>query len=53
MPEEAVADKRFGCGHDGPDDRGNCYGYEAEHPDYDGENYVCEKCGAPLTSEDN
>lgn len=50
-PEEG---KRYhGRAGDGPDGRGNCYEYEADHPDYDGEDYVCHLCREPLTSFDN
>jgi len=34
---------------DGPDGRGDCFGYDAEHPEYDGEAYTCTTCGKPLT----
>ena len=36
----------------GPDGRGDCYGYDAEHPDYDGEFYRCHQCRRPLTQGD-
>lgn len=38
---------------DGPDGRGNCFGWDEDHPDYDGEDYTCEKCRRRLTSRDN
>lgn len=38
---------------DGPDGRGNCFGYAEEHPDYDGENYHCCSCGKRLTALDS
>lgn len=37
----------------GPDDRGNCFGYDAEHPEYDGTGYKCYRCHAVLTNDDN
>lgn len=37
----------------GPDGRGNCFGYEEAHPDYQDEGYRCEKCNAILTERDN
>lgn len=37
---------------DGPDGRGNCYGWDAEHPPYGGD-YVCEVCKGPLTELDD
>lgn len=43
----------FGGKEDGPDGRGDCFGYDCEHPDYDGCEYDCELCGKPLTSLDN
>jgi len=38
---------------EGPDGRGNCFGYEAEHPPYDGEDYDCAVCHERLTGEDD
>lgn len=40
-------------GHDGngPDGRGNCFGYDAEHPSYDSCDYFCCGCGEPLTDD--
>lgn len=38
-------------GGEGPDDRGDCFSYDAEHPDYGWcEDYECEKCGKVLDS---
>jgi len=56
FPSEAVAERRYGlavCG-EGPDDRGDCFGYDAEHPDYtDFEmNYRCHVCRKRLTDAD-
>lgn len=53
MPSEAQAQEEYGDLGDGPDKRGNCFGYEAEHPDYDGEDYNCTECGKRLRTEDN
>lgn len=53
MPSEAAALVQFGNKGDGPDGRGNCFGHDAEHPDYDGEDYTCHKCRCPLTQYDN
>jgi hypothetical protein len=50
--DDADEDPQFHQG-EGPDDRGDCYEYDADHPDYDGLGYTCEVCGKPLTSEDN
>ena len=37
----------------GPDGRGNCYDYDAEHPPYTDWDYRCHKCGKALTVEDD
>lgn len=50
---EAIARERYGDG-EGPDDRGNCFDYESDHPDYeDWDDYECCKCGKKLTARDN
>ncbi len=47
------AQEEFGNVGDGPDGRGNCFAYDAEHPSYsDDEHYVCHECGVQLTDED-
>ena len=51
--DEAVARKRYAGTGEGPDDRGDCFAHEAEHPDYDGENYRCHRCKTPLCELDN
>lgn len=53
---EDAAEKTYGNEAkygEGPDDRGNCFGYDAEHPDYDSTDYRCKKCRKRLTSDDN
>ena len=50
---EAVAMKRYGNVGDGPDGRGNCFGYDDDHPPYDGEDYRCESCNRKLTAKDD
>lgn len=50
--EEAAFDE-YGDLGDGPDGRGNCFGYDAEHPDYENECYLCHICGVPLGYFDN
>jgi hypothetical protein len=51
---EQRAFKAFGNRGDGPDGRGNCFGYDAEHPPYeDGEIYHCFTCKRKLTEKDN
>ena len=53
FPSEKEAYLIYGNLGDGPDDRGNCYGYEAEHPPYEGEDYTCIKCKRRLSEEDD
>lgn len=50
---EKAAKKRFGEGA-GPDGRGNCFEYDADHPRYEEVgDYVCSTCGEVLTENDN
>ena len=37
----------------GPDERGNCFEYEAEHPPYEDTDYTCEACRDLLAERDN
>lgn len=53
FPSEANARKQYGNVGDGPDGRGNCFDYDAGHPEYDGTGYVCHKCGKKLTQNDD
>lgn len=51
---ESAARQRWGhLGH-GPDDRGDCFAYDAYHPRYDevGDDYTCDLCGRILTNRD-
>ena len=50
---EAEAEARYGNLGDGPDGRGNCFAYDAEHPNYGGEDYRCHDCRKELTEKDN
>lgn len=50
---EATAKKRYSTWGDGPDNRGNCFDYNADHPDYEGTGYTCTTCGRKLSSKDN
>jgi len=45
---EDIAFALHGNDGDGPDGRGNCFAYDAEHPEYSGENYKCDKCKKTL-----
>lgn len=51
FPVEEVAEQRYGHLGDGPDGRGNCFAYDAEHPWYEGD-YKCVICKRPLTRAD-
>lgn len=55
-PTEPVAEKKYGDvakTGTGPDDRGNCFTYDAEHPPYEHEEYDCTKCHVRLNENDN
>jgi hypothetical protein len=52
FPTEAKAFAEHGDKGDGPDGRGNCFGYDSDHPPYEHEDY-CAKCKRPLTADDN
>lgn len=49
--EEAVAE--YGDIGYGPDGRGNCFGYNEDHPPYQETDYTCTKCGDALKTIDN
>ena len=51
--DEEAAKTEFGNKGDGPDGRGNCFEYEAHHPDYGGLGYACYECGRRLADKDN
>jgi hypothetical protein len=51
--DETEARVRFAYLGDGPDGRGDCFAYDAEHPDYMDDDYQCEDCGSYLTDADN
>ncbi len=53
FPSERTAIARYGNVGDGPDGRGNCFGYNDDHPPYAGEDYKCETCNKPLTENDD
>ena len=53
FPSEDEANDRYENLGDGPDGRGNCFGYEEDHPDYCGLNYKCVQCGVLLKDIDN
>ena len=49
--EEAAWELYAGLG-DGPDGRGNCFAYDADHPAYDCDEYRCCECKKILGNED-
>jgi hypothetical protein len=51
-PTEEEALELYGEG-EGPDGRGNCFAYDAEHPDYDDDDYRCHECGTLLGEDDS
>jgi hypothetical protein len=53
FPDENAAKFLFESLGDGPDGRGNCFDYDADHPDYAGEDYHCESCRKLLKGTDN
>jgi hypothetical protein len=53
FPDPGEAAREFSRREDGPDGRGNCYEYNAEHPPYETTDYTCEDCNSPLTDEDD
>ena len=53
MPDEFTAVKVYNTLGDGPDGRGNCFEYEAEHPPYEDTDYKCDICGEVLTNYDD
>jgi len=54
FPSEKVAEQRFGHNGDGPDNRGNCFGWDCAHPEYvdSDSDYCCYTCGRKLTGKD-
>ena len=53
FPSEQEAIIEFGNLGDGPDDRGNCFGYDEAHPEYEEMDYKCHRCNKELTDTDN
>lgn len=47
-----ILPQRYGKGS-GPDNRGNCFDYDSDHPPYDESDYVCVRCGRTLTGNDD
>lgn len=56
FPNELLAKQRYGDVRktgEGPDGRGNCYGYDEDHPPYSDDTYRCHACKRKLTDADN
>ena len=53
FPTMTEAKERFGNVGDGPDERGNCFDYDSDHPPYSDTEYLCFDCEMPLTDKDN
>jgi hypothetical protein len=56
FPPEDEAEEEYGDESktgSGPDRRGNCFGYNADHPPYEENDERCVTCHRPLTREDN
>lgn len=53
FPSYKAAWTKYGFLGDGPDDRGNCFGYDTGSPDYDDGDCSCAKCGRTLTARDH
>ena len=54
-PTEDEAQEEYGLDvvGEGPDGRGDCFDYDADHPDYWDTDYTCETCGKALESIDD
>lgn len=53
FPKEESAKEQYANLGDGPDNRGNCFDYNADHPPYQDDDYTCEKCNKKLTKKDD
>ncbi len=54
FPAEEDMIAKYGNIGDGPDGRGNCFEYDAEHPNYaDFGDYQCQTCRKRLKEKDN
>ena len=55
FPDQYAALEEYGleAEGEGPDGRGDCFAYDAEHPAYADECYSCEVCGAELWGRDD
>jgi len=56
FPKETIAEKLYGNPQKtglAPDERGNCFSYKEDHPEYDAVDYNCEICNKKLTYRDD
>jgi hypothetical protein len=53
FPGKKLARQRYGNVGNGPDGRGNCFGYNDDHPPYDSWDYRCQTCNCVLTERDD
>lgn len=53
FPTEEEANAEYGDMGDGPDGRGNCFTYDADHPAYSDTDERCHSCRRRLTDRDN
>ena len=53
FPTHSKTEQQYSSVGEGPDGRGNCYDYGADHHCYSGENYRCCVCKKPLKEDDN
>lgn len=53
FPSKSAALALYASLGDGPNGRGNCFEYDAEHPPYEHEDYTCDICNQPLSEIDN
>lgn len=56
FPNEADAEEEYGDVEkwgEGPDKRGNCFGYNSAHPPYVETDYRCETCNRLLVARDD
>ena len=53
FPTENITTQKYGNIGDGPDNRGNCFEYDASHPACEYEGYHCCNCKRLLTEKDD
>lgn len=56
FPKEAEAEEEYAdvsAWGEGPDKRGNCFAYGAEHPPYSETDYTCLNCAKLLSERDD